>query len=84
MLQVGDRVKGRHLATVRGPKVCKEWFKGVVIAVHSAGDAYDIQYDDGDDEEEVSVPMRLSLAASCVYTVDVPTRKPFPLASADR
>ena len=53
MLQVGDRVKGRHLATVRGPKVCKEWFKGVVIAVHSAGDAYDIQYDDGDDEEEV-------------------------------
>ena len=53
VLQVGDRVKGRHLATVRGPKVCKEWFKGVVIAVHSAGDAYDIQYDDGDDEEEV-------------------------------
>ena len=49
--EVGDLVKGRHMASKYGP-AGTSWFAGEVTHVHADG-TVDIDYDDGDKEEKV-------------------------------
>ncbi|KOO30675.1 hypothetical protein Ctob_004978 [Chrysochromulina tobinii] len=47
--KLGDRVRGKYQGQIGG----RNWFDGVVTAVHEDGTC-DLQYDDGDYEERVA------------------------------
>jgi hypothetical protein len=48
-LEVGDRIQGKYQGQIGG----RNWFDGVVTAVHEDGTC-DLHYDDGDHEERVA------------------------------
>ena len=61
-LEVGDAVKGRHMASQIGP-AGTSWFPAEVVRVHADG-TVDLEYEDGDFEEHVKPVYVKRLAAA--------------------
>ena len=52
LLQPGTRVKAQYLASAVGPVKATKWFEGTISKINKNGN-FDIEYDDGDEEDDV-------------------------------